>query len=220
MRKPSGRCNREAIDGHDFRLRRADRDAEAGRVMHGLLQPAKRRGEIGIEPLGAGEIEIEIVERGGFDRRGERLQHRADARGEIGVVFVLARHDDGRGAHAARLAETHRRAHAAHLGFVTRRCHHAAAHQHRPPAQTRVQHLLDRSEKCVHIGVDDMCEPTAARHRFLPNCGGREPGGEKRVRRARRRRTREHAAVAPSRESLTDNEPEAAAAPVSLPLRV
>ena len=49
----------------------------------------------------------------------------------------------------------HRALHAERLRLVAGREHHAAADDHRPPAQPRVVALLDRREERVEVGVED-----------------------------------------------------------------
>ena len=84
-----------------------------GVMTQAALEAAEGGTEIGIEALGAGEIEVEIVERGGFDGRGEILEDAADARGGIGVGFVLAGGKRDIGTELERLAKRHRGADAA-----------------------------------------------------------------------------------------------------------
>src|SRR5208283_5261035 len=135
---------------------RAQGDAQAGGVQDAFRNAPQRGGEVGIEPLGSGEVEIEIVEGGGFDRGGEIVEHAADARGVFGVIFVAAGDEDGVGTDAARVADGHGGAHASGFGLVAGGSDDAAAHEHGPAAEARVEHLLDGGEEGVHVHVDDV----------------------------------------------------------------
>ena len=139
------------------------------------MQPLQHGFVIGIQAFGAGEVEIEIVERGGFHGGRVGFQDAADALGKFGVVLVLAGNDNRLGANAQRVAEAHGGFHTAEFGFVAGGGHHAAAHQHGLAAQLRVQHLLDGSEEGVHIHVDNV-RRFLCRARFAqPQPAGREP---------------------------------------------
>jgi len=142
--------------GNEFCGGRAQRHGNAQLLFDAQLHAAQRGGEIRVEAIGAGEVEIEIVERGAFHGRREVHEDALDAAGEVGVVLVLSGDDDGLGAEAQRVAETHGCAHAAGLGIVAGAGDHAAAHQHRLAAQTRVERLLDGGEEGVHVHVDDF----------------------------------------------------------------
>ena len=138
-----------------FRARRAQRNAQARAAENFRLQAPQRGFVIGIKALGAGEVHVKVVERGGFHRRRVGLEDAAHALGKIRVVLVLPGHDDGFRANTQRFAEAHRGFHAEHLRLVACRSHTAAPHQHGLAAQPGIQHLLDRSEKRVHVHVHD-----------------------------------------------------------------
>ncbi len=141
---------------HQLRRGRSHGNAQAGFLPNALLHPPQCAGEVRIEPVGASEVEVEVIERGDLDRRREGFQQPPDAPGVVGIVFVLPGHDNRLGTKFPRLTKTHRRAHPARLGFVAGRGHHAAAHQHGFSAQARVEHLFDRGEEGVHVHVNDL----------------------------------------------------------------
>ena len=142
--------------GDHLRARRAKRNAQPSAAEDFRLQAPQRGFVIRVEPLGAGKVEVKVVERRGFDRRRVRFQDASHAFGKISVVFVLAGDNDGSGANAQRFAEAHRGFHAKRLRLVARGSHTAAPHQHGLAAEPRIQHLLNRGKKRVHIRVDDM----------------------------------------------------------------
>ena len=141
---------------HDFRARRSNRNAQPCAFQNLHLQPPQRSRIIRIQPLGAGKVQIKIIQRRGFHRGCVGLQDASNTLGKIRVVLVLPRHDNGFRADAQRFAKAHRRAHAEKLGFVACRSHTAATHQNGLAAQLGIEHLLDRCKKCVHIHVHDV----------------------------------------------------------------
>src|SRR5215470_8750082 len=142
--------------GDHFCACRAKRNAESRFLENFHLQAHQRPAIVWIEALGAGEVEVKVVKRSGFDGWRVGFQDAPHAFGKIGVVFVLSGHDDGFGANAQRFAEAHRGVHT--LGFCLVACRSDAAtpHQHGLAAQPRIQHLLDRGEKRVYVYVHDV----------------------------------------------------------------
>src|SRR5581483_2488227 len=139
-----------------FGARGTDAGAEAGSLKHIELHATKRARIVRVEALGAGEVEIEIVEGGGFDDGRVGFEDAADALGVVGVVFVLAGDDDGFGAEAQGFAEGHSGLHAEEFGFITGGSDHAAANKDGLAAQLGIQDLLDGSEESVHVHMDDI----------------------------------------------------------------
>lgn len=108
------------------------------------------------------------------------------------------RHDDRLRAQSTRPFAAHRGPHAPGLGLVARGQHHAAADDHRPPAERGVVPLLDRGVERVEVGVQDRRRAAAGQARGIRNPRPHPPpwtdvrtsagrGGE-RARRATRRR--------------------------------
>src|SRR5213080_1220967 len=115
--------------GDHLRARRAKRNAQPSAAEDFRLQAPQRGFVIRVEPLGAGKVEVKVVERRGFDRRRVRFQDASHAFGKISVVFVLAGDNDGSGANAQRFAEAHRGFHAKRLRLVARGCVASASYQ-------------------------------------------------------------------------------------------
>lgn len=130
---------------------------------HVRLHAPQRRLVIWVEPLRSREIQVKIVERRRFDRGREGFEDAPHALGIIRVMLVLPRHNDGSRANAQRLAKRHRGFYAAGFRFIARRCHDAAPHEHGLAAQLWIQHLLDGSEKRVHVHVDNVRNRSTAR---------------------------------------------------------
>src|SRR5882724_4114915 len=144
-------------DGGDhFCACRADGNAEAGALANLRLHAAQRGLVIRVEALGAGEVEVKVVQRGGFHRGRVGFEDAAHALGKIGVVLILSGDDDGLRADAQGFAEAHRGFYAAGFGFVARRGYAAAAYQNGFAAQLGIEDLLDRGEKGVYVNVDDV----------------------------------------------------------------
>src|SRR5437588_734616 len=155
------------------RARSANRNAQSCCLEDFHLQAHERPAIIGIQALGAGEVEVKIVERSGFDGGRVGFEDAAHAFGKVGVVLVLAGDDDGLRANAQRFAEAHRGFHAKRFCFIACRSDAAASDQHGLATQPGIQHLLDRSEKRVHVHVDEVGD-LAGRRLAEPEPG---PGG-------------------------------------------
>ena len=68
---------------------------------------------------------------------------------------MTALEHDELGADPAGLVERHGGRHAPRAGLVARGGDHAAADGHRPPAQARVDKLLDGGEEGIDVQVED-----------------------------------------------------------------
>src|SRR5207302_1329624 len=71
----------------DFGARGANGNAQPGFLENFHPQAHQRPAIIGIEAFGAGEVEVKVVERGGFDCRRIGFEDAAHTLGKIGVVL-------------------------------------------------------------------------------------------------------------------------------------
>ena len=154
--------------GNHFGARRANGNVQASASEYFRLQTPQRGFVIGVEALGAGKVEVKIVQCGGFHRGCVGFEDAPHALGKVGVVLVLPRHDDGLRADAQGFAEAHRRFYAEEFRFVAGRSHTAAPYQNGLAAQLGIQHLLDRRKKRVYIHVDNVGNAHAVARAIRP----------------------------------------------------
>src|SRR5882724_9261431 len=149
-------------DGGDhFGAGRADGNAEAGALANLRLHAAQRGLVIGIEAFGAGEVEVKVVQRGGFHRGCVGFEDTPHALGKIGVVLILSGDDDGLRADAQGFAEAHGGFYAEEFCFVAGRSDAAASYQHGLAAQLGIEDLLDGGEKGVDVHVNNVGDRNA-----------------------------------------------------------
>jgi hypothetical protein len=162
--------------------RDADRAAEAGGVLHRLLQPpADGRACIGLCAGHLGQVDVDLVDAAVFDQWGDRA-HRGLEEPRIGAVLVeVDRQQHGIGRQLRRLHHAHGRMHAERARLVGRGGDDtaarvvaqpgvapcavgqglglvppAAADHHRPAAQVGIAQQLDRRIERVHVEVGDQ----------------------------------------------------------------
>ena len=141
--------------GEEFGASHADRQGEP----HVDQRPgAERCGDVArfAEQVGrAADVEERLVDRDGFDERGDVAEELEHLVGRFAVGLHPGRHDDGMRAQFPRLAAVHRRTHAARSRLVARRHDDALADDDRSASQLGVVALLDRGVEGVEIGVKD-----------------------------------------------------------------
>jgi hypothetical protein len=142
-------------------LRRGDADG-AGELLllpHGGPDGGRDRGAVPVEPTGPGDVEERLVEGQRLDERRERAEDGHDPPAHLGVVIVVARHEDGVRAEPLRLHRRHGGVDPEHARLVAGRRHHTTgartAHDHRLAPQLGPAPLLDRRVERVHVDVED-----------------------------------------------------------------
>ena len=138
----------------------ADRNGQPDLVAHPLpdgLGDGRRRAE---QVRRAGDVEERFVDRDALDQGSEVAQHVDDLIAQALVLAEVAADEPQRGAQRAGLSPGHATADAERLRLVGGGQHDAAADRDRPPAQARIEQLLDRGVERVEVGMQ---------HRRLPD---------------------------------------------------
>ena len=120
----------------------------------------RRRQGRAVQPLGAGEIDVRLIDRGHFDDRRIFRENAGDAIAPLPVQLVVPVEKNSVRAKFRGGPQRHRRMNAESPRFVARRRDHAAlvalpADDNSKSFQIRPRQQLDRDEKCVHIHMED-----------------------------------------------------------------
>ena len=111
------------------------------------------------QSMAIADIQIGLVNGYRFDMGGKVAQQIHDLARNRLVAGHATGYDDGMRAAAAGFEHGHGRAHAKAAGFIAGGCHHTAigvsAYQNAFPPELRTIKLFHRSEKSVHIDMQD-----------------------------------------------------------------
>ena len=169
--QPVGLADRARDLGQELGASDADRDRESDPFPNHAAQLARdlhRRTRHLPQPA---DVEERFVDGDAFDERSRVLEHVEDGPARFLVRADPGRNDDRVRAQPSCQSAAHGTAHATRPRLVARAHHHAAADDHRPPAQARIVPLLDRCEEGIEIGVQDV--RLGHEHMFAPRPSGR-----------------------------------------------
>ena len=144
--------------GHQLVGGQPDGDAQLELVGHPLLDEPGRLHRRAEQPLGAGEVDVGLVEAHLLHQRRVLVQHGHETAGILVVELMMPGEIHPMGAETPGGAERHGRMHAVPPGHVVGGGHHpplAAPDDDRLAPQRRVPVLLDRGEEGVEVEMGD-----------------------------------------------------------------